>query len=134
MATSVWGVDSVTPANQVPPGCSSTAAQIVHSMGGGNVVFWGRYFGYQQSGFKLMNSESASQIQAEASAMRGAGLRRIVPLNSPRSITSSTNKSDGTFHGNKTCDGIKSVIANSAGKIIMPSSLQVNVYLGVQCY
>lgn len=127
-----WGVDSAGRASD-SDGCGHTLAQDVHTLGSGNVVFWGRYFGYKAYRYSPMNYDSASTNQAELSAMKAVGVSRIVPLNSPgETITATGTYSDGASQGNQTCDGIKHVISNSGGKLIMPASESVYVYLDVE--
>lgn len=127
-----WGVDSASRASD-SDGCGHTLAQDAQSLGGGNVVFWGRYFGHKAYGYNPMNYDSSSTNKTELTAMRNAGLRRIVPLNSPGiTITATGSYSDGNDHGYLTCDGIMQVVNNSGGKLILPASGMVYVYLDVE--
>jgi hypothetical protein len=132
-----WGVDSAGRATD-STSCGDIA-QNVQNVGSGSVVFWGRYFGHKVYSYNPMNYDTGAQNKAEAAAMRAVGVRRIVPLNSPglttTGLTGSAGTSAGNYHGNQVCDGIKSVITNSTGSIILPGSNTCYVYLDVEvCY
>lgn len=128
MATVYLGVDSI--ARATDNACSNEETQNVTNAAGGTnrVTFWGRYFGYKTSYWYPMNWDSGSTIQQELSAMKSIGISRIAPINSPGDVVSKA-KSDGSYHGKQACDGIVAVLNNCGGKLIMPASNSVYVYL-----
>lgn len=129
MSYTRWGVDSCIPV-------TSSLASSVKSFSNGNVSFWARYFSpVGSSGCTAMDAEGGS-ITAEINAMKGIGVRYVVPLCSPGSGRLGTIGSQGTTYGQAdgaaVCRAINAACANSGYKMVLPGNGQLRVYLDAE--
>lgn len=116
MATSYYGVDSVTPINQL--------IATVESYFGATPKFFGRYV--QPSPYEGLNQDSS----AEASSAHSYGVGYILPVTSPNDVTGT--QQTGKADGNAACGNVRTAIDDANSHLALPTNYELYLYLDVE--
>jgi len=131
MSNTRWGVDTCAAA-------TASIATSVQNFSGGSATFWGRYFRPIGSApCVAMDAELPGPVAAEAVAMKGAGIRFVVPLTTPGPTRTKLDNNNGGYNaghqdGAAVCNAINLACKNSGYTIVLPGNDYLRVYLDIE--